>query len=120
MQLAASAHFERVGESVSATRSATFDSSSRIKRSRIWRDVRNLPSRPANGELLTLKNIETVGSSTATACMPSGASASAIVSPMLRSSIPETQTMSPAVGLLDLDALEPGERQQLRQTQTRP
>ena len=56
-----------------------------------------MPSRPANGELLTMKNIETVGSSTATAWMPSGAAASAIVSPMLRPSMPETQTMSPAV-----------------------
>ena len=44
-----------------------------------------------------MKNIATVGSSTATAVMPSGAAASAIVSPMLSPSIPETQTMSPAV-----------------------
>ncbi len=83
-------------ESVSSTRSATFDSSSRISRSRIWRDVRYLPSRPANGDALTMKYIETVGSSTAVAAMPSGNAASAIVSPMLRPSIPDTQMMSPA------------------------
>ncbi len=44
-----------------------------------------------------MNDIETVGSSTAIAVMPSGEFASAIVSPMLRPSIPETQTMSPAV-----------------------
>ncbi len=43
-----------------------------------------------------MNDIETVGSSTETAWMPSGAAASAIVSPMLSPSMPETQTMSPA------------------------
>ncbi len=81
---------------MSETRSATFDSSSRISRSRIWREVRYFPSRPANGEAFTMKYIETVGSSTAVAVIPSGAAASAIVSPMLSPSIPETQMMSPA------------------------
>ena len=43
-----------------------------------------------------MKYIETVGSSTAVAAIPSGIAASAIVSPMFSPSIPETQTMSPA------------------------
>ena len=43
-----------------------------------------------------MKYIETVGSSTAVAAMPSGNAASAIVSPMLRPSMPDTQMMSPA------------------------
>ena len=40
------------------------DCSSRSRRSRIWRLVTNLPSRPASGEVLTQKFIVSVGSST--------------------------------------------------------
>ena len=48
--------------SVSLTRRETSFSSSRNRRSRRWREVTNLPSRPANGESLTEKVISTVGS----------------------------------------------------------
>ena len=41
------------GSSVVSTRSATLCLSSRSNRSPIWRLVRNLPSLPANGDLLT-------------------------------------------------------------------
>ena len=53
---------------VSSTFSATLCAVSRVKRSRNWRLVRNLPPErsltPANGESLTWKVIEMVGSST--------------------------------------------------------
>ena len=79
--------------------------------------MRYLPSRPANGELLTLKNIATVGSSTAVAAIPSGTAASAIVSPMFRPSMPETQMMSPADGFVDLDSFEPVKGEHLGEAQ---
>ena len=43
----------------------TLPSTSRRRRSPIWRDVTNLPSRPANGELFTEKRTRTVGGSIA-------------------------------------------------------
>lgn len=52
-------------ESVSSTRRATLRSNSFMRRSRIIRVVRNLPSLPAKGDLLTPNVIRTVGSSTA-------------------------------------------------------
>src|SRR5258708_1026624 len=62
------------GSSVSSTRSATLRSSSRYKRSRTWRPVTNLPSRPANGESFTRTSTEMVGSSTAMPATRSGGS----------------------------------------------
>ena len=53
------------GVSVGSTRIETLPSSSRSRRSLIWRDVTYWPSRPAIGDVLTPKIIETVGSSTA-------------------------------------------------------
>ena len=53
------------GESVGSTRIETLPSSSLSSRSLICRDVTNCPSRPANGEVLTPKIVETVGSSIA-------------------------------------------------------
>ena len=50
-------------ESVSSTFKPTFTSSSLSKRSRILREVTNLPTCPANGESLTMKFMESVGSS---------------------------------------------------------
>src|SRR3990172_3009938 len=52
------------GLSVSSTLSATFFSTSRSSRSRSCRLVTYLPSRPANGPLLTMKSTAMVGSST--------------------------------------------------------
>mmetsp|Transcript_5373 Transcript_5373/g.16852 ORF Transcript_5373/g.16852 Transcript_5373/m.16852 type:complete len:303 (+) Transcript_5373:554-1462(+) len=82
--------------SVSATRSATFRSSSFINRSRITRDVSSLPSRPAIGDLLTPKVMRTVGSSMAIGSSGTGVSGSVTVSPIRMSSKPATTTISPA------------------------
>ena len=54
------------------------------------------PSRPAIGEVLTPKIIDTVGSSIAIGGIAIRCSTSAIVSPMVMSSMPARQTMSPA------------------------
>ena len=51
------------GVSVSSIRSDTLPSSSLVSRSRRWREVTYWPSRPASGEVLTPKTIDTVGSS---------------------------------------------------------
>src|SRR4029079_6263736 len=83
-------------DSVSSTRNATFLSSSRYSRSRTCRDVTNFPSRPANGELLTRKSTEIVGSSTAIPSRRSGCSTSVTVSPISTLSRPASATMSPA------------------------
>ena len=56
----------------------------------------NWPSRPASGEVLTPKTIDTVGSSTAIGGIGCWCSGSAMVSAMLMSSMPARQTMSPA------------------------
>ena len=101
-------------ESVSSTRSATLRSSSRYSRSRSWRDVTNFPSLPANGELLTRKSTEIVGSSTAMPSSRSGCSTSVTVSPISTPSSPASATISPAARLLDLDAVEPLVAVQLR------
>ena len=102
------------GVSVGSTRSDTLPSSSFSSRSFRWRDVTYWPSRPASGEVLMPKIIDTVGSSTAMwrnrAPVFSG---SAMVSPMVMSSMPARQMMSPADGFLDLDALQAFEREQL-------
>src|SRR5438132_1649173 len=85
------------GSSVSSTRSATLPCSSRYSRSRSWRLVTNLPSRPASGEVFTWKFIASVGSSTWIGGNPSGCSGSQSVMPMLTDSMPVTATMSPAL-----------------------
>ena len=82
--------------SVSSTRRATFCSSSRIRRSRIWRLVTYLPSRPAKGLVLTEKVMRTVGCSTSIGGRGRGSSMSVMVSPMPTASMPETAMMLPA------------------------
>ena len=82
--------------SVSSTRNATLVSNSLVKRSRIWREVTNLPSVPANGEVFTIKSIVKVGSSTLNMGTPIGFSLSQMVTPIPMSSMPEMMTMSPA------------------------
>ncbi len=54
-----------------------------------------MPSRPAKGLLLTIKNMDMVGSSISTKGMGSGHSLSQMVSPMVMSDIPETAMISP-------------------------
>ena len=60
------------------------------------REVTNLPSLPANGELFTWNVIVTVGSSTESGGSASTAFGSQIVSEMFNASIPVTQMISPA------------------------
>ncbi len=67
------------GLSVGSTLSATFRSSSLKSRSRTCRLVTYLPSRPANGLLLTMKSTEMVGSSTAMPSIRSGTSTAVTV-----------------------------------------
>ncbi|MNY22527.1 hypothetical protein D3C86_1561450 [compost metagenome] len=85
-----------VSSPVSATRSATFDFSSRSRRSRSWRLVTNLPSRPASGDVFTQKFMVSVGSSTFSIGRASWASGAHTVQPIPSSSIPLISTMSPA------------------------
>ncbi len=84
------------GNAVSSTRMETFPSSSFASRSRMLREVTYWPSRPALGDVFTPKIIDTVGSSIAVGGIASRSSGSAIVSPMVMSSIPARHTMSPA------------------------
>ena len=84
------------GVSVGSTRIETLPSSSFSSRSFDCRDVTNFPSRPANGDVLMPKIIDTVGSSTDGGGMTIGFSASAIVSPIMMFSMPARQMMSPA------------------------
>ncbi len=56
----------------------------------------NFPSLPANGEVLTLKIIEMVGSSTLMRGSGRGSAAESSVSPMLMPSMPASATISPA------------------------
>ena len=84
------------GESVSSTRIDTLPTSSRASRSRRLREVTYCPSRPAIGEVLTPKTIETVGSSTCIGRIGRGSSGLVMVSPMVMSSIPARQMTSPA------------------------
>ncbi len=85
--------------SVSSTRIATFVSTSLKSRSRRFREVTNLPSRPAKGESFTLKSMETVGSSIFTKGSGSMQSAAQAVSPMFRFAMPETAMISPNLAL---------------------
>ena len=83
----------------SSTFRATSFSSSRIRRSRIWREVTYLPSLPANGESLTEKVISTVGSLILTKGRGCTLLGSQIVLPMEISGRPANATMSPAWAL---------------------
>ena len=105
---------KRSGRSVSRTRSATSLRSSRSSRSLMLRDVTYLPSVPANGESLTIQNIETVGSSMAIGSRRSGASAAVNVSPISTSAKPAMATISPAAASFDFLALQTFEHRQLR------
>ena len=58
-----------------------------------------LPSRPASGDVLTWKFIDSVGSSTVIGGSASGVSTAASVVPIVRSSMPVTSTMSPAIAV---------------------
>ena len=84
------------GESVFSTRRETLPSSSRSSRSRRLRDVTYWPSRPARGDVLTPKIIDTVGSSIAIGGIATRFSMSATVSPIVMSSMPARHTISPA------------------------
>ena len=83
-------------ESVSSTRRETSVFSSRIRRSRRWREVTYLPSLPASGLSFTMKFMEIVGSEIFWNGMETGLSRSPQrVSPMWISGIPETATIEP-------------------------
>ena len=61
----------------------------------IWRDVTYLPSRPPSGEVLTPNVIRSVGSSTSRRGSGRGSGGSVIVSPIVTSGRPATETISP-------------------------
>ena len=86
----------RSGLSVGSTRRATLWISSFSRRSLMLREVTYLPSRPANGELLTWNVMLTVGSSTESNGNASTHCGSHSVSEMPKPSMPVTQMMSPA------------------------
>ena len=81
--------------SVSLTRKATLCCNSFCRRSQIWRLVTYLPSRPANGLVLTQKFMVSVGSSTLSIGSGAGVSASVIVTPIPMSVRPLISTISP-------------------------
>ena len=101
------------GVSVGSTRIETLPSSSLSRRSLICREVTNWPSRPDIGEVLTPKIIDTVGSSMAMTGIALRCSMSAIVSPMVMSSMPGEADDVAGGGLLDLDPLQAVEGEQL-------
>ncbi len=114
LQFAASHHLERVGALGFLARvMETLVSSSLSRRSRRLRDVTYCPSRPAKGEVFTVNCIAIVGSSMAMCGSGDGFSTLVIVSPMVMPSTPATATMSPEFGLIDIDALQPVEGEQL-------
>ena len=84
-------------ESVSETRRETSFMVSLYRRSRSWREVTNLPSRPAKGESLTEKVISMVGAEIWTNSMGSTQEGTQMVSPMVISPIPDMAMMLPAV-----------------------
>ena len=87
----------KLSPSEKSTFSPTFTSSSLSKRSLIWRVVTNLPSFPANGESLTRKFKEIVGSSMAIAGNASWSGFAQSVSPISIFANPAIITMSPAL-----------------------
>jgi hypothetical protein len=82
-------------ESVGSTRIDTLVSSSFSSRSLMFREVTQRPSRPAKGEVLTEKTIDSVGSSMCSAGSGAGISAEVMVSPMAMPSKPARATISP-------------------------
>ena len=88
---------ESVLSSISVTRRDTSFRVSRNRRSRIWREVTNLPSRPAKGESLTEKVISSVGAEIFTNSMGSTAEGAQMVSPMVMSPMPLMAMISPAL-----------------------
>mmetsp|Transcript_24321 Transcript_24321/g.80640 ORF Transcript_24321/g.80640 Transcript_24321/m.80640 type:complete len:210 (+) Transcript_24321:453-1082(+) len=92
-------------ESWGSTWSATLRSSSFMRRSRMTRLVSLSPSLPASGDLFTAKDMDTVGSSTSSGSMGSGASLATTVSPIMMSDTPENMTISPAAA--SVTALRP-------------
>ena len=105
--------FIRSGESVSSTRIETLPTSSRSRRSRSWRDVTYCPSRPAKGEVLTPKTIDTVGSSMAIGAIGAGASVDGDGFAN-RDAVDAGKTDDVAGGrLVDVDALQSVECEQL-------
>ena len=79
----------------SSTRKATFCLISLNNLSRNCLDVTNFPSRPANGELLTRKFMDNVGSSISIKGNASRLFRSVMVSPISTSFIPAIPTISP-------------------------
>ena len=82
--------------SLSFTRIATLPSVSLKRRSRIWREVTFLPSRPPSGPSLMRKVMLRVGGSTGMAGSGSVTSGEAMVSGMVASDRPAMAMMSPA------------------------
>ena len=76
---------------------ATLMRASLSRRSRILRDWTFLPSRPARGEVLMVKRMATVGSSTRRRGSTRMFSLVQMVSPMATSSMPAMMTMSPGM-----------------------
>ena len=87
---------ESVELSTSFTRRDTSFKVSRNRRSRSWRLVTNLPSRPAKGESLTEKVISMVGAEIFTNSMGSTQSGTQMVSPMVTSPMPLMAMIFPA------------------------
>ena len=85
-----------VAPSSSLIRRDTSLSVSRNRRSRIWREVTNLPSRPQKGESLMEKVISMVGAEIFTKGRGSGAAAAQMVSPMVMSPMPLMAMIFPA------------------------
>ena len=82
--------------STSVTRRDTSFSVSRIRRSRIWREVTNFPSLPAKGLSLTEKVISRVGALIFTKGSGSAAPLAQTVSPMVISGMPLMAMILPA------------------------
>ncbi len=82
--------------STSVTRRDTSFRVSRMRRSRIWREVTNLPSRPAKGLSLTEKVISMVGAEIFTKGSGSAAPRAQMGSPMVTSPMPLMAMMLPA------------------------
>ena len=82
------------GEPVSNSLIETLPSSSRLSRSTRWRLVRNLPSLPANGEVLTPNVMRSTGSSTV-------------------SRVQRDRCLGRGDGVADLDLGEPGDDEQV-------
>ena len=81
---------------MSVTRRDTSFRVSRYSRSRIWREVTNLPSFPAKGESLTEKVISKVGAEIFTKGSASTVSGAQMVSPIVISPIPLMAMILPA------------------------